>query len=51
LPILLVSLGGQNTSLSAKFERSEMINERKLPAGAGKPRTVTFTALEGLKKK
>ncbi len=50
-PILLVSLGGQNTSLSAKFERSEMINERKLPAGAGKPRTVTFTALEGLKKK
>lgn len=49
-PVLLVSLGRENRSLSARFERSETINQRKLPAGAGKPRTVTFTALEGLKQ-
>lgn len=50
-PVLLVSLGKENKSLTARFERSETINQRKLPAGAGKPRTVIFTALEGLKQK
>ncbi len=49
-PVLLVSVGKANKNLTAKFERSETINERKLAAGAGKPRTVYFTALEGLKQ-
>ncbi len=49
-PVLLVSLGREDKGVTAKFERSETINQRKLPAGAGKPRTVIFTALEGLKQ-
>ena len=50
-PVLLVSLGRENKSLAETFERSETISRRKLPAGAGKPRTVIFTALEGSKQK
>ncbi len=49
-PVLLVSLGREKMSLRERFERSETIIQRKLPAGAGKPRTVIFTALEGLKQ-
>lgn len=49
-PVLLVSIARSSKAVTEKFERSRTIIQRKLPAGAGKPRTVTFTALEGLKE-
>lgn len=50
-PALLVSIGKVRGEVAGKFVQSRTLNQRKLPAGAGKPRTVIFTALEGLKDK
>lgn len=48
-PVLLVSIGKASTRVTTRFEQSHTLKQRKLPAGAGKPRTITFTALEGPK--
>lgn len=50
-PVLLVGLGEKRPALLEKFEQSKLIKARKLAAGAGKPREVTFFALEGYKEK
>lgn len=50
-PVLLVGLGGKRPALLEKFEQSKAIKTRKLAAGAGKPRDVTFFVLEGYNEK
>lgn len=50
-PVLLVSIGAADSAVTGRFRQSRTLNQRKLPAGAGKPRIVTFTALEGYKEK
>lgn len=50
-PALLVSIGKASPTLIARFQQSRALEARKLPAGAGRPRTVIFTALEGLKER
>ncbi|MCB1506095.1 MAG: glycosyltransferase family 39 protein [Hyphomicrobiaceae bacterium] len=50
-PVLLVSLSRADRQLMARFDKARLVNERKLPAGRGKPRTVIYTALEGFKEK
>ena len=49
--VLLVSLGPAPVRVTDQFERAETLNEIRLVAGKGKPRPVTFTALEGYRKK
>ncbi|MFV0368545.1 MAG: ArnT family glycosyltransferase [Hyphomicrobiaceae bacterium] len=49
-PVLLVSLGVPDAKITESFAHAETFKRSKIAAGAGKNRTVSFTALEGLKE-
>lgn len=46
-PVLLVSLAANPSHITGRFATARQIGVSQLPAGAGKPRRVTFFALEG----
>ncbi|MCB1522361.1 MAG: glycosyltransferase family 39 protein [Hyphomicrobiaceae bacterium] len=50
-PVLLVGVGDPKENILARFASVRLIESRKVRAGAGKPRVVTFHALEGYREK
>lgn len=49
-PVLLVSLARSPANVLARFETTRKLASVAIPAGAGKPRLVTFYALEGYRQ-